>query len=217
MTSYIWFYTYVHTAHGWSATPARKPGSLPGSISKEGLGRGVLPSPPSRLPLKPTHCTLSKSISETPLPAPRHRSAGWVALAAQLCLPQILPPLQTQTQVLHAYPSPAQVLLAGVLAHCWPSNDSPPLRPLPLPAASLGRQDPPEVPRLPLAPGSSAGMCPRAGEAAALPCQRIPRCYELGDPGNSQLGIVAFCRGAYKIQLLQFGVWFFFLGAVGSF
>lgn len=139
MTSYIWFYTYVHKEHGWSTTPARKPGSLPGPISKEGLGWGVLPSPPSQLPLKPPHCTFSTSISETPAPALRHRNPGWVKLAVQpFPPPPIFPPLQTQTQVLCACPSPARALLAGGL----PSSDSPPLWTLSLPAASPGEAGP---------------------------------------------------------------------------
>lgn len=54
ITSYIWFYTYVHRAHGWSTTAARKALGRSQAISKEGLGWGVPSSCPSWLPLKPT-------------------------------------------------------------------------------------------------------------------------------------------------------------------
>lgn len=157
MTSYIWFYTYVHKEHGWSTTPARKPGSLPGPISKEGLGWGVLPSPPSQLPLKPPHCTFSTSISETPAPALRHRNPGWVKLAVQpFPPPQFFPLYKPRPKFcVPALPLPERCWLEG-----YPAVTAHRCGPFPCPQPPRGKQDPAGVPRLSLVPGSPTGMRP---------------------------------------------------------
>lgn len=100
------------------------------------------PFPPPSCLSNP-NCTFPKSISETPVPASGQCSPSWVALAAQLCLPQFL---QTQTQ--------ARVAALPLPQCCWPEG---------YPAVTAHRCGPFPCPQPPWGSGPSWGASASSG------------------------------------------------------